>query len=236
MDCWKFKFFFASPQYPIHHSQLLENINLSGIERILSACLLRGRTLFQTFLKKGSLLPCQFNKKILWEWYINGVTWRSDRTIIRTINQKLIRSLIGCKTGSDMLKIAGLSYPSVILHPYPKDLFRILVGFTLKKAFLFIYAQKISFDLNQCHSQKQVKLSQNQIWRDPWLSRWLSEIRTFGDTIKYSFVEICQCFEKKKLLSLSSGQNSEAWGVRSTLFRNVGTKLDTFAVDVSHKN
>jgi len=147
MDCWKFKFFFASPQYPIHHSQLLENINLSEIERILSVCLSRTRSYaILDFLKKGSLLPCQFNRKIFWVWYINGVTCRSDRTIIHTINQKWIGSVMGCTTRFDMLKIAGLSYPSVILHPYTKDLFRILLGggclhwrrhfysFTLKKS------------------------------------------------------------------------------------------------------
>jgi len=50
--------------------------------------------------------------------------------------------------------------------------------------------------------------------------------------IPCSFVEIWIYFEKK--LSLSSEQKSESWGVRSTLFRNVGRNLYTIAVDVSH--
>jgi hypothetical protein len=144
MDCWKFKFFFALPQYPIHHSQLLENINLSEIERILSVCLSLTRSYaISGFLKKGSLLPCHFNKKIFWEWYINGVTWCSDRTIIHTINQKWIWSVMGCTTGFDMLKIAGLSYPSVTLHPCPKCPFRILFWiYTEEGIFIHLHLKK----------------------------------------------------------------------------------------------
>ena len=108
------------------------------------------------FLKKGSLLPCQFNKKIFWEWYINGVTWRSDRTIIHTINQKWIRTVIGCTTGSDMLKIARLSYPSVVLHPYPKDLFRILfLDLRWRRHFYSLTFKKFpSIETNVTHKNK----------------------------------------------------------------------------------
>lgn len=123
------------------------------------------------FLKKGSLLPCQFHKRIFWDWYINGVAWRSDRTIIHTINQKWIRSVIGCTTGSDMLKIAGMSGPSVILHPYPKDLFRILFRIYIEVGIFINLHSKFSFDLSKFDSKQQVKLSQNQISRGPWLSR-----------------------------------------------------------------